>query len=72
MEVQLKGTKKQVEDAKKLLSERAKDFDDRISQIVNVPKKYLQGLIGSGGKFSYLRIQCHRLTCTQATTSVVS
>lgn len=48
VEIQLKGTKKQVDDAKKLLSERAKDFDERVSKTVNVPKKFLQSLIGAG------------------------
>ncbi|KAI9818884.1 MAG: hypothetical protein M1827_007705 [Pycnora praestabilis] len=48
-EIKLKGTKKQVEDAKKLLQERAKDFDDSVITLLNVDKKYHKALIGSGG-----------------------
>ena len=50
VELKIKGTKKQVEEAKKLLEERAKVFDDSISKLLEVDKKYHKSLIGSGGK----------------------
>lgn len=49
IEIKLKGTKKQVEEAKKILEERAKIFDDSITRSVNVDKKYHKALIGGGG-----------------------
>ncbi|KAI9835902.1 MAG: hypothetical protein M1819_001800 [Sarea resinae] len=48
-EIKLKGTKKQVEDAKKLLEERAKIFDESITRTLSVDKKYHKALIGGGG-----------------------
>ena len=50
IEIKLKGTKKQVEDAKKLLEERAKIFDDSITRSIEVDKKYHKALIGGGGR----------------------
>lgn len=50
VQIQLKGTKKQVEDAKKLLEQRAKVFDDSITRSIDVDKKYHKALIGSGGE----------------------
>ena len=49
--IKLRGTKKQVEDAKRLLEERAKAFDETITRSLEVDKKYHKALIGSGGKF---------------------
>lgn len=48
-EVKLKGTKKQVEEAKKLLQERAKVFDDTIVKSIDVDRKHHRSLIGGGG-----------------------
>ena len=50
VEIRLKGTKKQVEEAKKLLQERVKVFDDTITKSVDVDRKYHRALIGAGGK----------------------
>lgn len=50
--IKLKGTKKQVEDAKKLLEERAKVFDESVTRTIEVDKKYHKALIGGGGKSS--------------------
>ena len=47
--LKIKGGKKEVDAAKKLLEERAKVFDDSITRVVNVDKKYHKALIGSGG-----------------------
>ncbi|KAJ4349631.1 uncharacterized protein N0V89_008247 [Didymosphaeria variabile] len=48
-EIKLKGTKKQVEEAKKLLQERAKVFDDTIVKTLDVDKKHHRTLIGGSG-----------------------
>ena len=49
VDIQLKGTKKQVEDAKKLLQQRAKVFDDSITRYIDIDKRHHKALIGSGG-----------------------
>ncbi|EFR04979.1 hypothetical protein MGYG_07982 [Nannizzia gypsea CBS 118893] len=49
VEIRLKGTKKQVEDAKKLLLARARDFDETVTRTIEVDKKYHKALIGAGG-----------------------
>ncbi|KAF2837623.1 hypothetical protein M501DRAFT_184129 [Patellaria atrata CBS 101060] len=48
-EIKIKGTKKQVEDAKKLLQERAQVFDSTVTRTLNVDKKHHKALIGAGG-----------------------
>lgn len=50
VELKIRGTKKQVEDAKKLLEQRAQVFDASITQSVDVDRKYHKALIGAGGK----------------------
>jgi hypothetical protein len=54
VELKIKGTKKQVEDAKKLLLQRAKEFDETVTRTIDVDKKHHKALIGGGGK----DIQC--------------
>jgi transcription antitermination factor NusA-like protein len=49
-EIKLKGTKKQVEDAKKLLQERVKIYDDTKTETIEVDRKYHRTLIGGSGK----------------------
>jgi predicted PilT family ATPase len=49
VEIKLKGTKKQVEDAKKLLQERAKVFDETVTKNIDVDRKHHKTLIGTGG-----------------------
>ncbi len=49
-EIRVKGTKKQVEEAKKLLEERAKVFDENVTRSLEVDKKYHKALIGGGGR----------------------
>ena len=51
VQIQLKGNKKQVEDAKKLLEQKIKVFDDTITRSLEIDKKYHKALIGSGGKY---------------------
>ncbi|KAK2871857.1 hypothetical protein FQN49_002756 [Arthroderma sp. PD_2] len=49
VEIRVKGTKKQVEDAKKLLLARARDFDETVTRSIDVEKKHHKALIGGGG-----------------------
>jgi transcription antitermination factor NusA-like protein len=49
-EIKLKGTKKQVEEAKKLLQERAKVFDDTVVKTIDVDRRHHRTLIGGSGK----------------------
>ena len=51
VQIQLKGTKKQVEEAKKLLEQKIKVFDDSVMRSIDIDKKYHKALIGSGGEF---------------------
>jgi polyribonucleotide nucleotidyltransferase len=50
VEITVKGTKDQVEKAKKLLLQRAKEFDETVTKTVEVDKRHHKALIGSGGK----------------------
>ena len=50
VEIKIKGTKAQVESAKKLFEQRAKVFDESITKSIDVDKKYHRALIGTGGK----------------------
>ncbi|KAI1912461.1 hypothetical protein LOZ61_003291 [Ophidiomyces ophidiicola] len=49
VEIKIKGTKKQVEDARKLLLQRAKEFDETVTKSISVDKKHHKALIGGGG-----------------------
>lgn len=49
LQVLARGTKKQVEDAARLLEQRVKSFDESISKTLDVDRKYHKTLIGSGG-----------------------
>ncbi|MCJ1316306.1 hypothetical protein MMC15_001627 [Xylographa vitiligo] len=49
VELKIKGTKKQVDDAKKMLEEKVKVFDDSVIKVIDVDKKYHKSLIGTGG-----------------------
>ncbi|KAF2670331.1 hypothetical protein BT63DRAFT_386720 [Microthyrium microscopicum] len=49
VEIKLKGTKKQVEDAKKLLLERAKEFDNTVSESMEIDPKFYKTIIGPSG-----------------------
>lgn len=69
-QIQIKGTKNQVEEAKSLLEKRAKVLDDSIIKSIDVDKKYHKALIGIGGKFySFLVRFVNKLTCPKALTS---
>ncbi|CAK7265494.1 hypothetical protein SEPCBS119000_001540 [Sporothrix epigloea] len=49
VEIQLKGTKEQVNAAKKILDEKKAVLDDTVSATIEVDKKFHKALIGSGG-----------------------
>ena len=49
VQIQLKGAKNQVEEAKKLLEAKSKAFDDTITRTIDIDRKYHKALIGSGG-----------------------
>lgn len=50
VEIQIKGTKSQVADAKKLIEQKKAVFDDTVTKTVDVDKKWHKILIGPGGK----------------------
>ena len=64
VQVHIRGTKKQVEDAKRQLEQRVKSFDESVSMTLEVDKKYHKTLIGSGGQYTYFtyRESADRLT----------
>ncbi|KAL4739611.1 hypothetical protein BDV11DRAFT_187290 [Aspergillus similis] len=49
VEIKIKGTKKQVEEAKKILQQRSSEFDATVTKTINVDKKHHKSLIGGGG-----------------------
>jgi len=49
VEIKLKGTKKQVEEAKKILLSRAKTFDDTVTELLEVNPKHYKSIIGPSG-----------------------
>ncbi|KAL4869085.1 hypothetical protein BDV12DRAFT_168567 [Aspergillus spectabilis] len=49
IEIKIKGTKKQVEEAKKILLQRSTEFDATVTKSIDVDKKYHKSLIGGGG-----------------------
>ena len=51
VEIKIKGTKEQVQAAKKTLQQRASEFDATVIKTIEVDKKHHKALIGGGGKF---------------------
>ncbi|KAL4932645.1 putative RNA binding effector protein Scp160 [Aspergillus undulatus] len=49
VEIKIKGTKKQVDEAKKILQQRSSEFDATVTKSINVDKKHHKSLIGGGG-----------------------
>ncbi|KAI9376571.1 hypothetical protein BJX61DRAFT_254097 [Aspergillus egyptiacus] len=49
VEIKIKGTKKQVEEAKKVLQARSNEFDATVTKSIDVDKKHHKSLIGGGG-----------------------
>lgn len=50
VQIRVKGTKQQVAEAKKILQQRASEFDATVTKSIEVDKKHHKALIGSGGK----------------------
>ena len=50
VDVKIRGTKKSVEDARKLLEEKKKKFDNTVTRTLDVPKKHHKSLIGPNGR----------------------
>jgi phosphate starvation-inducible protein PhoH len=50
VEIQIKGTKAQVAQAKKLLEEKKQVYDETVSRTLEVDKKHHRALIGAGGE----------------------
>lgn len=50
VQIKIKGTKKQVEEARSILQQRASEFDATVTKTIEVDKKYHKALIGAGGK----------------------
>ena len=51
-EIKIRGSKKAVEEAKKLIEEKAKVFDNTVSRELDVDRKYHRLIIGPQGKLS--------------------
>ncbi|EAW11303.1 putative RNA binding effector protein Scp160 [Aspergillus clavatus NRRL 1] len=49
VQIKIKGTKQQVEEAKKILQQRSSEFDAIVTKTIDVDKKYHKALIGGGG-----------------------
>ena len=58
-EIKIKGTKKQVEDAKNLLQQRAKAYDDTTTRVIEVDKKHHRAIIGPSGKLCSILLKKH-------------
>ena len=50
VDIQIKGTKTQVAEAKKLLEEKRAVFDDTVNKTIDIDRKWHKTLIGPGGK----------------------
>ncbi|KAF7719840.1 RNA binding effector protein [Penicillium ucsense] len=49
VQIRIKGTKQQVAEAKKVLEQRASEFDATVTKTIDVDRKYHKALIGGGG-----------------------
>lgn len=56
VQIRVKGTKQQVAEAKKILQQRATEFDATVTKTIDVDKKYHKALIGGGGMFQSLNM----------------
>lgn len=64
VEIRVKGTKQQVAEAKKILQQRASEFDATVTKSIDVEKKWHKALIGGGGKSH--SIKKNSVTCSFA------
>ena len=51
VQIRIKGTKQQVAEAKKVLQQRATEFDATVTKSIDVEKQWHKALIGAGGTF---------------------
>lgn len=58
VQIKIKGTKQQVQEAKKVLEQRSSEFDATVTKIIDVDKKHHKALIGGGGKSKQLYMYC--------------
>lgn len=49
VEVKLRGTKKQVDEARKIIDQKSKEYDNTITRSIEIDQKHHKSLIGSGG-----------------------
>lgn len=54
VEIQIRGTKTQVAQAKKLIEEKKAVFDKTVTKTIEIDRKYHSALIGSQGRFCFL------------------
>lgn len=58
VQIRIKGTKQQVQEAKKVLEQRSREFDATVTKTIEVDKKHHKALIGGGGKSKHLYMYC--------------
>lgn len=51
VEIRIKGNKKKVEETKKIIQDRSKEFDNNVVRTIEVDKKHHRAIIGAGGRF---------------------
>jgi len=51
VEIKIKGKKAKVEETKKIIQERSKEFDSTVTRTIEVDKKHHRAIIGAGGTF---------------------
>lgn len=54
VDISIKGTKKQVEEARKALAARVKEFDSNVTKSINVDNKHHKALIGTAGEWLFV------------------
>ena len=59
-EVKIKGTKKAVEDAKKMIQDAAKTFDATVTRTIDIDRKYHRNIIGAGGEYILFELKIVR------------
>lgn len=62
VQIKIKGTKQQMQEAKKVLQQRSSDFDASVSKTIEVDKKHHKALIGGGGKYLCSGFYMYNLT----------
>lgn len=72
VEIHIKGNKKQVEEAQKVLEQRAKAFDNSVTQKINIDKRHHKSLIGNSGESLIGLVDVHTLMSPKARTFVRS